>query len=746
MFQFILPVVWVGKPLPRKEDERLLSGRGAFTDDLSLPGEAHACIVRSPHAHARIRAIDSTAALAVPGVLAVLVGSDAAADGLKPIPFRPISPNPHEVPLKGSFPPFPVLSADEVCFVGEAVAVVVAETRALARDAAERVEVDYQPLELADHACVDIEVGDAAAVAAAFAGAAHVVRFETRLNRVTGVPLEPRCTLAVYEAGRYTLHATSAWVQRHRADLATVLGVPEDAVRVVTRELGGSYGTRNNFYPEYALTAWAAKRVGRPVKCLLERHECFLSDDHSRDLAVQAELALDREGRFLAFRTFNTSNLGAHAISTVPLSKGVGVSTSVYRVPAVQARARAVLSNTTPTSAYRAAGRPEVMFVIERLIDLAARRHGFDRLELRRRNLVLAAAMPWRNPFGLVYDSGDYAAAQERAARTADWAGFEARRAEAKRRGRCRGIGIANYIELNTGAPREQAEITVRPEGRIDLVLGTLSSGQGHETSFAQLLADWLSVDPAQVRLLAGDSDVATVGGGTHSGRSMRMGAAVMRRASDLAIEQGKQLAADRLEAAAADIEFVAGRFTVKGTDRSVGLFDVGALRGVYDESTPLPSFAYGSAVCEVEIDPETGVVEVVRHTNVDDCGRAINPLILHGQAHGGMAAGIGQALLERCVYEPESGQLQTATLMDYPLARADELPMFTTEISEVPSTTHPLGLRGGGEGGTTPALGAVANAIADALAPLGVEHVELPATPERVWRAIREAALPRTS
>jgi len=290
------------------------------------------------------------------------------------------------------------------------------------------------------------------------------------------------------------------------------------------------------------------------------------------------------------------------------------------------------------------------------------------------------------------------------------------------------------------GAPREQAEITVRPEGRIDLVLGTLSSGQGHETSFAQLLADWFSVDPAQVRLLAGDSDVATVGGGTHSGRSMRMGAAVMRRASDLAIEQGKQLAADLLEAAAADIEFVAGRFSVKGTDRSVGLFDVGALRGVYDESTPLPSFAYGSAVCEVEIDPQTGVVEVVRHANVDDCGRAINPLILHGQAHGGMAAGIGQALLERCVYEPESGQLQTATLMDYPLARADELPMFTTEISEVPSTTHPLGLRGGGEGGTTPALGAVANAIADALAPLGVEHVELPATPERVWRAIRDA------
>jgi carbon-monoxide dehydrogenase large subunit len=479
------------------------------------------------------------------------------------------------------------------------------------------------------------------------------------------------------------------------------------------------------------------------VKCALDRHECFLSDDHSRDLAVQAELALDREGNFLAFRGTNTSNMGAHAISLVPLSKGIGVSTSVYRIPAVAVRGRAVTTNTSPTSAYRAAGRPEVMFVIERLIDLASRRHGFDRLEIRRRNLVPVAAMPFRNPFGLVYDSGDYLAAQEWAARSSDWAGFEKRRAEAKRRGRYRGIGISNYIELNTGAPREQAEISVRPEGHIDLILGTLSSGQGHETSFAQLLADWFSVEPAQVRLLAGDSDVAKVGGGTHSGRSMRMGAAVMRIATDRAIEQGKKIAAEMLEAAEADIEFAARRFTVKGTDRSVDLFEVakrGAVAGIYDETTPLPSFAYGCAVSEVEIDPETGVVAVVAHTNVDDCGRAINPLILHGQAHGGMAAGIGQALLERCVYDPETSQLLSATLMDYAIPRADMLPMFRTEISEIPSTTHPLGLRGGGEGGTTPALGAVANAIADALAPLGVEHVELPATPERVWRAINQA------
>ncbi len=748
---------WIGKPLPRKEDERLLTGRGSYSADLALPGEVHAAIVRSPHAHARIRAIDAAAASSMPGVIAILTGRDAAADGLKPIPFKPISPNPHEVPLKSDFlPPYPVLPSERTRFVGEAVAIVVAQTRNQAKDAADAIEVDYESLEAvtgtlaavqapriwseSPNLCVDIDAGDRAAVDAAFARAAHVVRLETQVNRVTGVPLEPRVALATYEDGRYTLHATSGWVQKHRADLAAVLGVPESAVRLVTRELGGNYGTRNNFYPEYALVAWAAKRVGRPVKCALDRHECFLSDDHSRDLAVQAELALDRDGNFLAFRGVNTSNIGAHAISLVPLSKGIGISTSVYRIPAVAVRGRAVTTNTSPTSAYRAAGRPEVIFVIERLIDLAARRHGFDRLAIRKRNLIPVSAMPYRNPFGLVYDSGDYLAAQERCAAAADWAGFEKRRDEAKKRGRYRGIGISNYIELNTGAPREQAEITVRPEGRIDLVLGTLSSGQGHETSFAQLVADWFSVNPSQVRFLAGDSDVAKVGGGTHSGRSMRMGAPVIRRAVDLALEQGKKLAADKLEAAVADLEFVAGRFAVKGTDRSVGLFEVGVLQGIYDESTPLPSFAYGCAVCEVEVDAETGVVQVVAHTNVDDCGRAINPLILHGQAQGGMAAGISQALLERCVYEHESGQMQSATLMDYALIRADQLPMFTTEISEVPSTTHPLGLRGGGEGGTTPALGAVINAIVDALAPLGVEHVEMPATPERVWRAIAQA------
>ncbi len=760
----------VGKPVPRKEDERLVTGRGCYSDDLGLPGQAYAVLVRSPYAHARIRGIDAAAARAAPGVIAVLTGSDAARDGLKPIPFRPISPNPHEVPLKnrdGSpvfLAPYPPLPSDAVRFVGEAVAVVIAETLAAAKDAAEQVSVDYEPLPavtatrdaasagaprvwdaIASNVCVDCDAGDAAAAEAAFRRAAHVVRLETTVNRVTGVPLEPRAALAAYDeaTGRYTVYAASGGVQRHRAELAGALGVPESAVRVITRDLGGNYGARNNLYPEFALVAWAARRVGRPVKWTCERHEAFLTDEHARDLVSQAELALDADGNILAFRGVNTSNVGAHAVSFIPLAKGIGVSTSVYRVPAASIRGRAVLSNTSPTTPYRAAGRPEVMFVIERLIDLAARRYGFDRIELRRRNLVPQEAMPYRNPLGLVYDSGDYAAAQDRVLALADWAGFEARRAEARRRGRYRGIGLGNYIELNTGVPRERAEIRVAPEGRVDVVLGTLSSGQGHETSFAQLIGEWFDVELEQVRLITGDTDLAPVGGGSHSGRSMRMGAVVMARAADEIVEKGREIAAGLLEAAAADIEFARGRFTVKGTDRSVGLFEVAArapLAGAHDETTPLPSYPYGCAVCEVEIDPETGVVEVVRHSSVDDCGRAVNPLILHGQTHGGIAAGVGQALWESCHYDAESGQLLSASFMDYALPRADQLPEFATEISEVPSTTHPMGLRGGGEGGTTPALAAVANAIVDALAELGVEHIELPATPERVWHAIRAA------
>jgi carbon-monoxide dehydrogenase large subunit len=525
-------------------------------------------------------------------------------------------------------------------------------------------------------------------------------------------------------------------------------------VRVTARDVGGNFGTRNSCYPEFALVAWAARRLERPVKWTGERREAFLADYHGRDLAVRAELALDADGSFLAFRGVNTSNVGAHAVSFHPLNKGMALTATVYRVPAVSILGRAVVTNTSPTTPYRSAGRPEIMFAMERLIDLAARRHGFDRVELRRKNLVPAGAMPYRNAVGTLYDSGDYLAAFDRAVTLADWKGFEARRSESRRRGRYRGIGVANYIELNTGFPRERAHVTVRPEGMVDVVLGTLSSGQGHATSFGQLIVEWLGVPLSQVNLVTGDTDVTIVGGGAHSARALRLAAVVMAKAADQIVEKGKRIAAWLLEAAAADILFADRRFSVKGTDRSVDLFDVaaaalrsdapadcrGPLDGLSDETMPVPSFPYGTAVCEVEVDAETGVVDIVRYTTVDDCGRAVNPMILHGQTHGGIAQGVGQALWESCAYDSETGQLLSATLMDYAVPRADMLPSFTTEISEVPSTSHPLGLRGGGEGGTTPALGAVVNAIVDALAEFGVEHIEMPATPERVWQAIQEA------
>jgi carbon-monoxide dehydrogenase large subunit len=750
----------IGSPVARKEDERFLTGKGCYSDDFNLAGQAYAAMVRSPHAHARIRSIATADAAAMPGALAVLTAREAAADGLQPIPHRPVTLNPHEVALANrdgsafTIPPCAAIAADKARFVGEIVALVVAESAMAARDAAERVDVDYEPLpavsvtlaaadagaprvweSMASNVCVDADVGDLAGAEAAFRRAAHVVRLETAINRVTGVPLEPRAALGAYDAAgaRYTAYVTSGGVQRYRADLAATLAVPESAVRVVARDVGGNYGTRNYLYPEIALVAWAARRLGRPVKWRAERHEAFLTDDHARDLVSHAELALDAQGNFLAFRALNTSNVGANAVSYVPLTKGVGVSTSVYRLPCAAARARAVLSNTMATSPYRAAGRPEVMFVIERLIDIAARRHGFDRVELRRRNLV--REFPYKNPFGLVYDSGDYAAVQTRALELADWSTFDARRRHSRSQGRLRGIGMGNYIELNTGMPRERAQITVRPDHCVEVIVGTISSGQGHETSFAQLIAEWLGIELLQVALVTGDTDRAPVGGGTHSGRSLRMGAVVMARACDEIVAKGREAASEKLEAAAADIEFARGRFTVKGTDRSIGLFELAPLAGSHEATVPLPSFPFGCAVCEVEIDPETGVVEIVRYTSVDDVGRAVNPLILHGQTHGGIAAGIGQALWERLAYSPETGQLESASFMDYALPRADMLPMFSTALSEVPAASHPLGLRGGGEGGTTPALATVVNAICDAL---GIEHLELPATPERVWRAIR--------
>jgi carbon-monoxide dehydrogenase large subunit len=672
--------------------------------------------------------------------------------------------------------PHPVLALWKTRYVGEPVAMVIAETLWQAIDAAERIAVEYAPLpavvqsadalalgaplvwnEHGKNLCVDSEAGDEAATELAFARAAHVVRLETAINRVTGVPMELRAVVGVYDeaADRYTVYTSAGGgVVRQRDDIAAVLGVPAAAVRVVSGDVGGNFGIRNNTYPELGLVAWAARRVGRPVKWTCERRDAFASDFHGRDLTSEAELALDKSGRFLAIRAVNTSNLGASAISFVPLTKGIAVSSSVYDIPCSFMRGRAVVTNTSPTSAYRSAGRPEVMFVLERLIDIACRRYGFDRIDIRRRNLATPEAMPYRNPLGLVYDSGDYPASLRRAAELGDWPGFGVRRAEARRRSRCRGIGIAASIELNTGAPRERAEITIDPSGIVELVLGTMSAGQGHETSFAQVIGEWLGVEPDRVRLITGDTDRVLAGGGSASARSMRLGSWVIAKAADTIVDKGRRIAGAMLEAAEEDIEFAEQRFVIKGTDRGVGLFEVaaaalgdgipkdlrGPLMGISDETMSIPSYAYTCAVCEVEVDPETGLVEVVRYASIDDCGRAVNPMLIHGQSHGGIAQGIGQALWEACVYDPRSGQLLSGSLLDYAMPRADLLPAFDTEISEVPSTTNPLGMRGGSEGGITPGLAAVANAIVDALAEFGVEHIELPATPERVWSAIRAA------
>jgi aerobic carbon-monoxide dehydrogenase large subunit len=772
----------IGQPVRRKEDFRLLTGHGCFVDDLVPPGLAHAVFVRSPYAHARLVAIDKREGLAAPGVLAVLTGADYLADGLGPIAHNPgLSRPPDLVPRVAGMAPIATphypMPADRVRFVGEPVAMVVAATIAAAKDAAQLLDIAYDPLpavaravdaiapnapQLWDMApgnlCIDVEAGDEAATAAAFARAAHILRLDTSIQRVTGVPMEPRTNIAEYDpaSGCFTLHSGSGrGVAGVRLDLARVLGVAAEQVRVVCRDMGGNFGTRNFFYPEYALLAWAARRAARPVKWTCERGEDFISDYQGRDLAVAAELALDADGNFLAVRGANLSNLGAQAASFVSLQKGLGLMSGVYDIPAAYVRGRGAVTNTAVTTPYRSAGRPEVMFVIERLIDLAADRLGLDPVALRRRNLVPAAVQPYRNPLGIVYDSGDYAGAMDMALALADWDGFSERRAEAKKRGRLRGVGIANYVEITTGAPRERAEVAVLPEGRVELVMGTMSSGQGHETSFAQLVAEWLGVPFAAIDYIAHDTARVQAGGGSHSGRSMKLAVPVIGQATDEIIDKGRRIAGHLFEASVADVEFAAGHFRVAGTDREVGIFDIaaaaarrtdlpaelqGPLAAVSDQTLPIASFPYGTQVCEVEVDPETGAVDIVRYAAVDDVGRAVNPMILHGQTHGGIAQGVGQALFEDCHYDPQTGQILAASFMDYAMPRADTLPALATALSEVPAPTNRLGVRSGGEGGTTPALAVVINAIVDALAELGVRHIEMPATPERVWRAIQGA------
>jgi carbon-monoxide dehydrogenase large subunit len=768
---------FIGQPMPRHEDERLVTGQGRFTDDFSFAGEAHAAMVRSPHAHARIVKIDKAPALAMPGVLGVFTGADCAADGLGPIGHDPVPKTRDDMKLTAPgggeifIGPHLLLPADKVRHVGEAVAIMIAETKAQALDAAEALVVVYDELpfvlhsedamrpgapavwdEVPDNILVDTSFGDAAATDRTFAQAAHVVAYEFNIGRVTGVPMEPRACVANYDAasGRYTLHAGSGGAVRQKRELATLLGTELESLRVVSFDVGGNFGTRNRVYPEYGLVLWASRKLGRPVKYLSTRSECFISDYQGRDLVSKLELALDTKGRFLALRATNISNAGGRCVSLSPLSKGAGLITGNYNIPAATLRAVSVFTNTIPTQAYRSSGRPEVTFAIERLVDMAAAKLGIDRISLRRRNLVRPKAMPYRNAVGMTYDSGTYEDNMDLTMRIADWGGFNARKREAKKRGMLLGLGLANYVESSIGAPKEQARITIKPTG-VDVIIGTQPAGQGHETSFAQVMSDLLQVPVESVRIIMGDTDVVRGGGGTHSGRSMRHAATVFSMAAATLIANGKRIAAHLLGTSEAD--FADGRFTARGTNRSFDFLELAqemekhalpddlakGLAVVADNEMHDPVFPNGCAVCEIEIDPATGGLALTRYTCVDDVGRCINPLIVHGQTHGAVVQGVGQALWEQFVVD-DAGQPLTGSLMDYGMPRAHLLPSIKSEIVEVLSPTNPLGIKAGGEGGTTGALAVIVSAIVDALKSYGILHVDMPATPYRVWQAIERA------
>ncbi|SMF16898.1 carbon-monoxide dehydrogenase large subunit [Xaviernesmea oryzae] len=776
----------IGEDVRRKEDLRLITGRGEYADDLKYENAAYAAFVRSPHAHAIIKSIDTSAALEMPGVLAVLTGEDILAAGIKPIPHAIGSSQfGSDIRIKNrdgterARTHHQALPTDRARFVGEAVAVVVAESTNLAKDAAEVVMIDWEELpsvvrgvdaledgapQIWDHVpgnlAMDGEVGSPADTAAAFAKAAHVLEFESWAQRVTGVHMEPRSSSAEYDpqTGKFTIHASGGHgVVMMREQIAASLGVDMAFVRVVApRDVGGNFGTRNATYPEFVLLPYAAKLIGRPVKHQAERIEAFLSDFQGRDLHVKARLALDEKGKFLAFHSVNTSNIGAHTVSYTALNKGIQLMTSLYRVPVAHVEFRAAMTNTVPTIPYRSAGRPEAMYIIERMIDLAARKFGFDRVELRRINMIPEEECPYANPVGVTYDNGDYIGCMDKVLTMADWKGFEARRAEARARGKYRGIGMSNYIEGTSGVPRERAEITVDPtSGIVDVVIGTQNTGQGHETAFAQLVGSFLGISHEVVQIRASDTDFVSAGGGSHSGRSLRFSSIVMHKATAEIIERGRKIAAFMLNVAPDAIDYTDGHFRARGSNGVMSLFEAaeaaekdlglpdelkGILAAVADETTHGLAYPYGAAVCEIEIDPETGFYEIPRYSTVDDVGKALNPMIVDGQTHGGIVQGAGQALFEWSHYDRETGQNLSATFMDYQVARASDFPSFDTHISEVPAKSHPLGFRPGGEGGTTPSLGVTVNAITDALADLGVRHIEMPVTPFRIWQAIQQA------
>jgi carbon-monoxide dehydrogenase large subunit len=764
---------YIGKLVPRLEDQRLITGGGRYTNDIPPPGAAWAHVLRSPQAHARIVSIGTEAARRKPGVLAVLTAADYAQDGHKGVAHFANTADAVE-PQKPSFggadlfvfeqPQLP-LARDRVRYVGEPVVLIVAETLEWARDAAEAVVVDYEtlpavvtiPQALADTApqlwegapnnlSLTARFGDGEAVDRAFAK--HlVIERDFPNQRIVNCQMEPRAASGSYDAASdsYTLTAGSQGVTRHRGALAAALGVPPAKLRVISPDVGGGFGSRSLLYPEFVLVVWAAKRLVRPVRWNSDRSEAFLSDFQGRDMDVRIAAAFTRRGKLLAARYLIDGNLGAHPASFVSLNNYRRLASTVYDVPAVEVRARGVLTNSTPTCPFRGAGRPEAMYVMERLLDLAGKTLNIDRVEIRRRNLIGKDKLPYRSPMGLTYDSGDFLGNMDVALERAQWSSFRERRKESRRAGRLRGIGVANYIEAPVGAPIERVVLTVKGAGEIEMVSGTQSSGQGHETVFAQVAADLLDVPLESVRLVTGDTSAVEKGGGSHSARSMRLVGTLLVEACEKILGQARTVAAGLLRTPEAQVKYADGMFTAASSNQTYSLFDLakesapGTLTAAAELSHRIPAHPTGCAVCELEVDRETGALEILRYTSVDDVGRPINPLIVDGQMHGGIVQGIGQALGE-CVATDADGQVVNASFMDYPLPRADNVPSFDVELALDPTAGNPLGIKGGGEGGITPAAAAVINALADALAEFGIDHIDMPATPLRVWQAMQEA------
>jgi carbon-monoxide dehydrogenase large subunit len=783
----------IGASVRRKEDFRFLTGNGNYVDDINRPGQTYAYILRSPHANAAIRKIDVSKAKAAPGVVAVFTGADLAKDNIGGLPCGWLVKSKDGSPMKE--PPHPALVVDRVRHVGDQVAVVIAATKDQAKDASELIDIDYKvepaavtikdaiksgaakvwPDAAPDNVCYDWHIGDKGQCDAAFAKAAHVVKYDLVNNRLIPNAMEPRAAVGDFDkgSGDYTLYTTSQNPHVIRLLMgAFVLHIPESKLRVVAPDVGGGFGSKIYHYAEEAIVTWAAGKIGRPIKWVAERSESFMSDAHGRDHVSHTELALDKDGKFLALRVATLANMGAYLSTFAPCIPTYLYATllaGVYTTPVIYCEVKAIFTNTVPVDAYRGAGRPEATYLLERLVDVAAQQTGIDRVDLRRKNFIPASAFPYQTPVALQYDSGDYTATLDQALKTADWAGFATRKAEAQKRGKLRGIGVSTYLEACGIAPSniagalgaraglyEVANVRVHPTGSVTVFTGNHSHGQGHETTFAQLVAEQLGIPIESVEISHGDTAKIPFGMGTYGSRSLAVGGSALVKAMDKIVAKSKKIAAHLLEAAEADIEFKDGKFTVAGTDKSKTFGEI-ALTAYVPHNYPLDvlepgldetafydpknfTFPGGCHICEVEIDPDTGVTQVVNFTAVDDVGRVINPMIVEGQVQGGVAQGIGQALLEACVYD-DAGQLLTGSMMDYTMPRADDLPSIKVGNSMTLCTHNPLGVKGCGEVGAIGSPPAVINAIVDALRHLGVKDIQMPATSQRVWQTIKSAA-----